>query len=449
MAELFREPKKARDPRTGKRVDVLDEKGRAVLNEYWTVRFYDHTGKRKKRVLPTTKRAEAEKFAARLETREQSIKVGLVAKPTPAVEAATRPFSEIADEYIAWGRTQGGRRNNGWSKENLKKRMFYVKWMTSEFGLSRLGDLDGKLPRAEKALRGLAGKGRTGTTLGRYREALFAFCSWCVDREYLDKNPFRKMGKFDQSPVDIRRNMTDWEIGAVLGVAPYHRNVLYRTALSTGFRANELRSLDETSLDTANRCIHLSKDADKGRKARCQPVSEEIVALLVEYIASGDARRRYRDMFAKAGQPLSEDIPGKPLLYVPSQTGRSFMADLEKAGVDKTNADGYLDFHALRVAYINMILRTGVDAKTAQELARHSTVDLTLNTYGRADKAGLERAAAIIGGKVAGFICAIPDTADRPEPVRTEAKKNVTFVRKGVAAGRQGLQFHPPVPFFI
>jgi len=42
------------------------------------------------------------------------------------------------------------------------------------------------------------------------------------------------------------------------------------------------------------------------------------------------------------------------------------------------------DFHALRHSYISRIVQSGASAKTAQTLARHSTVQLTLGRYAHA-----------------------------------------------------------------
>ena len=42
------------------------------------------------------------------------------------------------------------------------------------------------------------------------------------------------------------------------------------------------------------------------------------------------------------------------------------------------------DFHSLRHLYISRIVRSGVTPKVAQELARHSTVTLTLGRYSHA-----------------------------------------------------------------
>ena len=40
-----------------------------------------------------------------------------------------------------------------------------------------------------------------------------------------------------------------------------------------------------------------------------------------------------------------------------------------------------VDFHALRASYITALIMAGVDPKTVQELARHSTVTLTIGSY--------------------------------------------------------------------
>ena len=44
-------------------------------------------------------------------------------------------------------------------------------------------------------------------------------------------------------------------------------------------------------------------------------------------------------------------------------------------------ADRVVDFHALRMTFITLIVKGGASAKVAQHLARHSDPNLTLNTY--------------------------------------------------------------------
>jgi hypothetical protein len=54
------------------------------------------------------------------------------------------------------------------------------------------------------------------------------------------------------------------------------------------------------------------------------------------------------------------------------------------ADIPKYAPGGKVDFHACRVAYISLVLESGVSVKEAQGLARHSTPELTMNVYGHA-----------------------------------------------------------------
>ena len=59
----------------------------------------------------------------------------------------------------------------------------------------------------------------------------------------------------------------------------------------------------------------------------------------------------------------------------------------------KTSKGLYADFHAMRHAFITNLCRANVPPKTAQALARHSDIRLTMNTYSHVDQQ--EQAAAI------------------------------------------------------
>ena len=56
--------------------------------------------------------------------------------------------------------------------------------------------------------------------------------------------------------------------------------------------------------------------------------------------------------------------------------------DLERAGIQYRDKQGRVaDFHGLRKTFITNLSRYGVSPKLAQVLARHSDINLTLNTY--------------------------------------------------------------------
>ena len=62
---------------------------------------------------------------------------------------------------------------------------------------------------------------------------------------------------------------------------------------------------------------------------------------------------------------------------------RDLAQDLAAAGMPLVTEHGKAVFHSLRITYINLVLDLGVNPKEAQQLARHSTVNLTMNVYGR------------------------------------------------------------------
>jgi hypothetical protein len=64
--------------------------------------------------------------------------------------------------------------------------------------------------------------------------------------------------------------------------------------------------------------------------------------------------------------------------------------DLTAADVECEDDRGrVLDFHALRHTFISNLARAGVHPRNAQALARHSTIDLTMNVYTHVDLADL------------------------------------------------------------
>src|SRR5262249_46487815 len=59
-----------------------------------------------------------------------------------------------------------------------------------------------------------------------------------------------------------------------------------------------------------------------------------------------------------------------------------FRADLEGAGIAYRDAAGLVtDFHSLRHTFITNLANAGVHPKTAQTLARHCSITLTMDRY--------------------------------------------------------------------
>jgi integrase len=355
--------------------------------------FVDYTGKKK--YFTMRSKADAQRKAQRLEDEHQEIRKGLRPPPDSSARHRKRPCSEVMTEYLAWGEAQGGRGGRPWGKTHARMRRSHLEWWQECLGLETLSDLYGMLPRAEKELRGLQRKGRAGKTIANYAEALGAFCDWCKQRGYLAEDPLEGLAAFDTTPQTHRRAMTIEEMTCLLNACPVHRRLLYETAFNSGLRANELRNLSVGDLDTERGGLHLDAAWTKNRKPGFQRLPEWLVERLTIFAESGEARRQYKLSYARKDTRL--DMPKNPLLYVPSNTSRAFDKDLENAKLPKHAPGGKLDFHACRTAYINLVIDSGVTVKEAQELARHSTPELTMNIYGRANEERLAAAVERVG----------------------------------------------------
>ena len=217
-------------------------------------------------------------------------------------------------------------------------------------------------------------------TVANYAEALAAFCHWCLQRGFLSEDPLKALAPFDTTPLTRRRAMTAEEILRLLAACAPHRRLLLETAFCTGLRANELRSLTLDDLDVERGVLHLDANWTKNRKAGVQPVPIALAQRLKSSAESGEAARLYRKYRRRDSKRAT---PSNPLLYVPSALSSNLDRDLKATGIPKKAPGGKLDFHAIRLAYINLVLESEVSPKEAQALARHSTPDLTFYVYAR------------------------------------------------------------------
>jgi integrase len=342
--------------------------------------FINAAGKRKF-FTGTRSRPETLRIAQRLEDDHRQVHLGYRPARSTADKHRHDPIDKVTQEYLAWGTAQGGRGGRAWSKGHTRNRRTRLHWWIAGLGLKTLADLDGVLPRVEEALRDFQAQGRTGKTLANYAEALTAFCAWCIRVGYLSDNPLKGLTRFDTTPQTRRRAMSADEIQRLLKACPPHQRLLLETAFMSGLRANELRNLSLDHIDLERGGLRLDAEWTKNRKGGLQPVPTDLLLRLQASAESGAPARLYEGAYAH--KSTQANVPKDPLLYVPTHPAREFDKDLEAAGIPKVTSAGKLDFHACRLAYINLVIDSGATIKEAQELARHSTPQLTMNIYGR------------------------------------------------------------------
>ena len=157
--------------------------------------------------------------------------------------------------------------------------------------------------------------------------------------------------------------MTDEEIVRLPDVCGAHRRLLYETALLSGLRANELRSLTLAHLDTERRGLNLDAEWTKNRKPGFQVLPGELVERLRRFADDRAAEHLYEKSYTR--RDGTRKVPANPLLFVPFSLSRDFDKDLNAAGIPKWTPEGKLDFHAIRLAFINLVLDSDISAREA------------------------------------------------------------------------------------
>ncbi len=384
MATVFKTIRKRRNKDSGKLEVMLDSNGAPVTYPRWRTVIIDHRGRRRMFTLATNK-MQAQKQADMLEQREREIKNGILPPPEAEHRKYEHSFDEALDEYMAWGRIQGGRRGLPWDDEHAAKKERDLLFWRDALGMDGMGEADGILPRVEAECRKMFQAGNSGKTVSNKVQNLRALFLWCCRRGYMAGNPLRELGRFNTDPTFTRRAMTLDEYRLLLSRCASHRRLLYETAVCSGLRENELRLLEPQDLDRENNALRIGRLIDKARKARLQYIPASLMERLSDFAASGEAKKLYAAIYRKQGaRSRRKKPPANPLLYVPANSATMLKRDLLAAGIPFETERGRLDFHALRTAYVNFLLDVGAPPKELQDLARHQTLEMTMNIYGRA-----------------------------------------------------------------
>jgi integrase/recombinase XerD len=255
--------------------------------------------------------------------------------------------------------------------------------------------------RVQKELGTLKAGGLSAQTINHYLGAAKQFCRWLVaDRRAAD-HPLAhlKAGNVKLDRRHDRRELSAAEFEALVaatrtgrsrkGLSGPDRAKLYTVAAYTGLRASELASLtpESFSLTATPPTLAVAAAYSKHRREDTVPVHPALVELLAPWLADRPAGvRLWPGKWAAqkgGGKMLRADLKVARLAWVRSattddeRTARSqsdFLAYEDSAG-------RFADFHALRHTFITNLVKADVHPKVAKELARHSTITLTMDRY--------------------------------------------------------------------
>jgi integrase len=246
----------------------------------------------------------------------------------------------------------------------------------------------------------LKADGLSARTIGSYIDAIRAFTRWLTENQKSTRDPL--VGVKKPNPAKDRRlerrflEPDEWRhIQQAAMAGPERRGMtgsaralLYELAIVTGLRSNELRSLTLSSLDLGTNPIVICDACDtKNKKLARQHIPRHLAERLREYIEPRPPKANAFDMphETSLARMLREDVADARLKWLStfdddpdkyaSQERSDFLAARSAKGE-------WLDFHTLRHTCGAWLMMAGADIKTIQSVMRHSTIMLTLDTYG-------------------------------------------------------------------
>jgi integrase/recombinase XerC len=248
--------------------------------------------------------------------------------------------------------------------------------------------------RSEKADNIVAGLSIASSN--HHLVALKSFGSWLVKDRRSPENPFAHLSRLN-AQVDVRherRALTADELSRTIqaaersdksfrGVNGSTRALLYRMAAMTGFRADELASLTPASFDLKSDPPTVTIEAaySKHRREDFLPLHPDLAARLRQWLS--ERERRQDDQRVILSLNRAADAKRERLFpgTWPGKAAEMLRIDLDAAEIAYFTDAGFADFHSLRHTFISHLVTGGVHPKVAQQLARHSTITLTMDRY--------------------------------------------------------------------
>ena len=133
--------------------------------------------------------------------------------------------------------------------------------------------------------------------------------------------------------------------GELYGIGGQERSLVYRTAVETGLRMNELATLSRGCVDLDGATLTVKAGYSKHRREDVLPMRSELVELLRAHVG--------------------RKAPAAKLFTMPNKFRMldAFKSDLAAAGILRHDEGKVLDFHCLRHSFISSLAAAGVHPK--------------------------------------------------------------------------------------
>jgi integrase/recombinase XerC/integrase/recombinase XerD len=235
----------------------------------------------------------------------------------------------------------------------------------------------------------LSESGQAPSTVARKLAALRGLFRVQVEAGRRAENPADLLSS-PKKPQRLPRVLRPDEVAALLDRIPattpleIRDRAIFELAYASGLRAEELVSLDLSSVDFDSETVRVE---GKGGKTRIVPAGEHALSALERYLS------RARPALDVAGEPV-------PALFLSKSGRRLGTSDIRRRlrtwarqAAAQLPALGDAHPHALRHSFATHLLEGGADLRAIQELLGHSTISTT-QVYTRVESARLRLAYA-------------------------------------------------------
>ena len=328
--------------------------------------------------------------------RDRLVSIGLIHGERVAV---TKPLREHIEDY---GRSLRARGN---TEKHVTQSITRLHRLFEACRFHYLGDISAsKLQTHLSDLRG-GGSGITIQTSNYYLATAKAFCRWMVRDGRAPNSPLDHLSKLNTETDRKRRRRAlsadelRWLISVVAEsgirseLSGAQRALLYRLAVETGLRVGELGSLTRRSFDLEGSPPTVTVEAGYSKRRRTdvlplRPDTVKHLAAALEKIEDASTLFPWSSTTHLA-DTVRSDMRAAREIWLERSSSPGERAVREKSDFLRAldSRGRVVDFHALRHTFITNLASGGVHPKTAQMLARHSTISLTMDRYTHSEQA--------------------------------------------------------------
>jgi integrase len=359
----------------------------------WQIEWFDHTGSRQKKSSGTTDKQAAQRIANKIEA-EVALRVeGVIdSKLDKFAQDASSPIREHILAYVS---SMTAKRR---SEAHVVATQVLIEKIATASGFDTLGKLNADKVNAYASE--LLSNGRAARTVQSHLQAIKGFSRWATKTARCPNDPLVTVEipsvEDDRRLVRRALNHEEWnwldsitrQSQPAFEMTGQERSMLYATAIQTGLRSNELRSITRGKMHLTVESPFLIAEArstKNGKPAR-QYIQPELASELKAYAS--------KKLLGAKVFPMPSKFATADMFRADLQAARQSWLSMFKDPQERLEADASdflrpmnsenetLDFHSLRHTTATWLIQAGADIKTIQSVLRHSDIKLTLDRYG-------------------------------------------------------------------